>query len=55
MLEILEFIFSSFWVFIGSIVFIVVLFSGLEDTIKAIRKATLIKEKQEEESCQNKS
>lgn len=45
-MEIVKFIFSSFWTFLGSVIFIGVIFEGLAQVIKAIRG---IKEPEEEE------
>lgn len=44
MLEILKFIFSSFFIFIGSTLLIVVVFSGIENVASSIRYRKLTKQ-----------
>ena len=38
MKEVLEFIFSSFWVFTGTILLVAVLCDGIVDIVKAIKR-----------------
>jgi hypothetical protein len=37
-MSILEFIFSGFWVFVGVMILISAVFSGIADVVKAFRK-----------------
>ena len=47
MLEILEFSFSGFWSFVGTVVILSTVFIGLQNIIFALRKPIITEEKQD--------